>query len=50
MHTAIAGGVIGPSLGWRAAFFLEGVAMVPFVVFALTAQVRLDGTVFRFDV
>ena len=29
----ILGGIIAPALGWRAAFLLEAVAMLPFAVF-----------------
>jgi MFS family permease len=40
----IVGGIIGPALGWRAAFLLEGAAMIPFVTFALMAQVRIGSS------
>ncbi|KAL6752636.1 major facilitator superfamily domain-containing protein [Haematococcus lacustris] len=32
----IAGGLLAPALGWRSTFLLEGLAMLPFVAFALT--------------
>lgn len=34
----IYGGLVGASLGWRAAFLLEGLLMVPFVVFAFISK------------
>ncbi|KAJ9522579.1 hypothetical protein QJQ45_019648, partial [Haematococcus lacustris] len=41
----IAGGLLAPALGWRSTFLLEGLAMLPFVAFALTAQpLHLQGT------
>lgn len=32
------GGIIAPTLGWRAAFVLEGLLMSPFVLFCFCAQ------------
>lgn len=32
------GGVIGTTLGWRAAFILEGIMMSPFVLFCFCAK------------
>lgn len=34
----IYGGLIGASMGWRAAFLLEGLLMLPFVVFAFASK------------
>ncbi len=34
----ILGGLAAPALGWRAAFFIEGSVMIPFVIFCLQAS------------
>jgi predicted MFS family arabinose efflux permease len=34
----IYGGLVGAALGWRAAFLLEGLLMVPFVVFCFASK------------
>jgi predicted MFS family arabinose efflux permease len=34
----IYGGLVSAALGWRAAFFIESAAIVPFVVFAFVSR------------